>query len=176
MLCETKSAAWDWFRRKGRGQKPSPEQRVLRRQHTQTWVHLSRKEVSSHTDLAWTSHPLLLAFNREQCVPGIQMPPVNRQEALMDGCATIRNGSMYHLTRYWHSQSERRHSGGLTAWIPALPVGRTFPRRYEDCNLTFLGVSSHHGIWTGVVVAWACSLCIFPRRPWMGSKRPWVSI
>lgn len=47
--------------------------------------------------------PTALGFQREQCVPGIQMPPVNSEEALMDGCATMRNGSMYHLTQYWHS-------------------------------------------------------------------------
>lgn len=47
--------------------------------------------------------PTVLGFQGEQCVPGIQMPPVNRKEALMDGCATMRNGSMYHLTQYWHS-------------------------------------------------------------------------
>lgn len=69
-----------------------------------------------------------LALKGEQYVPGIQMPHVNRKEALMDGGATMRNGSMYHLTWYWHSHSERRPSRGLIAWAPASPVRRTFPQ------------------------------------------------
>lgn len=100
-LHETKTKAWDWFRRKNRGQQPL-RWRVLRRQRAQVWVHPHREGVCSHTELARTCHPLLLAFKGEQYVPGIQMPRVNRKEALMDGRATMRNGSMYHLTWYWH--------------------------------------------------------------------------
>lgn len=123
-LQETKTKAWDWFRRKNRGQQPL-RWRVLRRQRVQVWVHPRREGVCSHTELARTCHPLLLAFKGEQYVPGIQMPRVNRKEALMDGRATMRNGSMYHLTWYWHSPSERRHCRGLRVWAPASPLGHS---------------------------------------------------
>lgn len=91
-----------------------------------------------------------LALKGEQYVPGIQMPHVNRKEALMDGGATMRNGSMYHLTWYWHSHSEEAQQRSYSMGS-SFACQEDIPPRIRGWQPGLSWSFLHHSMWMGVV-------------------------